>query len=233
MAIARPRLATQISGTLGPVEFAQHKSLVIIRKRKKPKTLVTWRTIESQRLNQLKLTTWKSLLPYTTLIDQWNLWAATHPLTNRLGQPYTLSPFQHFMRLYMPTPSNLYNYTVYTPTEYPQTPPPDPFLAHLIAPSTLIVTADFSATDTKPITRSFFYSDPYTTADPPQNLRHHHLAYNGYNYPQSATVNFTALLTARHITFTPGSKTIITVTGARGRQPRSTPSIHTLTVAAP
>ena len=233
MAIARPAHFTAISGKMGCVEFAQRGLTTTIRNAKKPKTKVTWRTIEAQRIHACKIYLWKWLHanePQTIIL--WNDYATRHPITNRLGNAKTITSLHWFLALYIQT-IDLKNATAYPPYYYPQTPAPVTFTATFVAPSSLTITADFVPESRYKVVRSFYYSPPILTSATDPKLRRLHLANNNHPYGQSPTTDFTTLLTRREITFTPGQQTLITVIGVQDYHPRSVPYTLLVTVTAP
>lgn len=233
MAIARPRLFTAISGTLGPVEFAQRGKTTIIRTRKKPKTKVTWRTIEAQRLLAYKISVWRYWTHNLSYYEQrWKDYTIQHPARNRLRQFHTLSPFQMFISLFTPH-DYTENATIWPPTAFPQTGPPADDWVTITAPSTLIVSADWDLTNIYDPITIVTYSDPITPITHITKLRHHALPAYLYHWYQPHQKDYTAFCTKREISWTTGQQVIVTLIGSVGKFPRSTPYTYTVTVTAP
>ena len=233
MAIARPSLFTAISGKMGCIEFAQRGKTTMIRNAKKPKTKVTWRTIEAQRLLAYKISVWKKWIPYWNAYDRcWQTYAAKHPSHNRLGQHCTLSAFQCFLSLFTPD-DYTENATIWPPTGFPQTGAPADFWATITAPSTLIVSADWDLTNVyDPITIAT-YSDPVTSATNYNRLRHHSLPAYLYHWYQPHQKDYTSFCVQHQISWSPGQQIVVTLIGSVGKFPRSIPYPYTVTVAAP
>jgi hypothetical protein len=233
MAIARARLFTAISGKVGSVEFAQRGLTTIIRNAKKPKTKVTWRTIEAQRLHAYKIYLWKYYQTiYPDFLPEWQKYAATHSVKNRFGQTHTLSAFQFYMKLFAPTqPLNALQ--EWPPTHFPQTPPPTTFSATITTPSALIVTAYFIPSPPAKITQVLYYSDPITPSTNYDRLRYHHLINTIQPILPPYSTDLTSLCTARNITWSPGTQIIIATVGIDPQHPKSIKSFYTVTAAAP
>jgi len=230
MALGTQNLFTTISGTVGSLEFAQHRGATIIRNAKKPKTLVTWRTIEAQRLHALKIQCWKHYTAnHPDQIDRWKNYATYHTVKNRFGQSKTLSAFQWFLKLYAPS-QPWDNLTSIAPEFFPLSPPPANFWATLTAPSTLIVNADIFHWSQDAQLKILYLSDPILPTTNLKRLRHHHLINHSYLDIQS---NFTALLIKRQLTYTPGQQVILTLITTLDYWPRSLPVQTTITVSAP
>ena len=234
MATARPLLFTAISGKMGTVEFAQRGPTTIIRNAKKPKTKVTWRIIEAQRIHAYKISVWKSFTTDHPLwVTRWNQYAISHPLKNRIGQTTTISGFQYFMKLFHPCPEGL-NHTSYPPYKYPKTRDPVTYWATITAPSTFIVYADFNYHEWFKILKRIKYSDPLPPSGiTPPKLQHHQLI-NDYCIENTEHErDYSTLCAQRDITFTPGDQIIVTLTAIYDWHETSIPYPLTITVAAP
>lgn len=233
MATARPRLLTQISGTLASLEFAQHPSLILIRKRKKPKTLVSPARIEAQRLHAYKLTIWQTMIhPYPLRVQDWHLYATTHPLKNRLGQRHTISPFQCYLKLFKPF-DNAPNFTMYAPLQHIPVPSIPTLTAAITAPSTFLIHAQFTPEYYPYTVCHLHYSDPLTPTTNLTRLRHHHLGTDFTTPYGPHDLNFTARCIRLGRAWLPGQQIIITLTPSIICYEPSPPTTYTATVAAP
>jgi len=223
MAIARPRLVTQISGTLGPVEFAQHKSLAILRKRKKPQTLITWRTIEAQRLQAQRIAAWQWLKTQSyDPIGRWHTWAINHPVKNRLGQTHTLSAFQWFCKLYCPT-RYLQNFSIYAPRS--ETPASQPINVELsiFGDQMISINAEFPCHDYQTTIKIIYYSDPILPTTNLTRLRHHLLTYQYAYAGQHIFTDYTDLCIQRNIWWPHSGEYMFTIIGLHAQELRSQP----------
>jgi len=233
MAIARPRLFTAITGKMGAVEFAQRGKVTIIRNAKKPKTKVTLPLIEAQRYHALKIAIWKQyVIPYPNRLKNWTTYAATHPITNRIGQLHTLSPFQSYMSITTPFPHGV-NDTIEAPLEPPRTKTPTALTATITAPSTFLVTIELAGYYFPYTTLIFHFSDPLSTN--PHHFRYHFLTVDlasAFDEPPY-NFDFTQRCTQLGYAWLPGQQVIVTLKAARVGHEPSLPLSYTATVAAP
>lgn len=233
MALVASNILTAISGKIGGVEFAQIGSRTIAKTQKKRKTLLTWRTIEAQRVHAYKISIWKAMTTDTPEnIRAWNLYAASHPLRNRLSQQRTLSGFQYFMLHFIPD-QNMGGTTMCAPTSFPRTSSPLTFSAAITAPYAFTVTSTFNYPVFSMLQKVVSYSDPCSASPNPQTLRYHRLAANTIGLPDSAPYSYADLCARREIAFVPGQHITVRLIAIHQLRQPSPPSYYTLTIAAP
>ena len=114
MAICKPSVIANISGKLSGCEFAITRNGTVIKHQKPPRQPSTLKALKSQWAWNHRASLWHTLNFDT--IRAWEIYAANHPVTNRLGETIYLNAFASFM-------SNLIDTTQMYPYPDLKTPP--------------------------------------------------------------------------------------------------------------
>ena len=97
MAIMKPSLPAAISGRLVGLEFAVAKNGIVVKHRKPPRRMNSRREVNARTVFARRVSDWDAMTREAAL--EWNAYAATHPVINRLGQTRYLSGYNWFHKL--------------------------------------------------------------------------------------------------------------------------------------
>jgi hypothetical protein len=93
----KPSIPAAISGRLVGIEFSCTKGGIVVKRRKPPRQMDSRREIEARTVFYRRANDWSAMTREAML--EWNAYAATHPVVNRLGQTRYLSGYNWFMKL--------------------------------------------------------------------------------------------------------------------------------------
>jgi len=113
MALARSTLLSALSGIVGGSEVAMTKNGMVVKNRKPSRSML------SPNEQRAKLAFLQSARAWTALtheqVQQFNAYANTHPVTNRLGESKCISGRAWFMKLRVPASEDYDPFTETTP----------------------------------------------------------------------------------------------------------------------
>jgi hypothetical protein len=95
MASIKLSLLSAISGRIESTEYAMTRNGVVGKHRKPPRRLDRPKQIEARTVFGRRISDWHTMT--TAAKTEWNAYAATHPVTNRLGQAKCITGFNWFM----------------------------------------------------------------------------------------------------------------------------------------
>jgi len=95
MAICKPSITGNISGKLSGCEFAVTRNGAVIKHQKPPRGFNTLWSEKSRAAWNQRASLWHTLA--SDEVRAWEVYAANHPVTNRLGETTYLNAYQSFM----------------------------------------------------------------------------------------------------------------------------------------
>jgi hypothetical protein len=96
MARVKPKLCSAISGTVDGVEFAMTRQGIVAKHRKPPRGLNRPKQYEARTVLARRISDWHDMTPEAMV--EWSAFAATHPVTNRLGRTIYLTGYNWFLK---------------------------------------------------------------------------------------------------------------------------------------
>ena len=95
MALCKPSLLANVSGKLSGCEFAITRNGCVLKHQKPPRQFSTLHAEQSRAAWNHRASLWHTL--DVDEVRAWEVWAANHPTTNRLGETIYLNAYQSFM----------------------------------------------------------------------------------------------------------------------------------------
>ena len=229
MAISKPALFSQISGSVGSLEFALDAGSTVIKKSKTKCRHTTQPAIIARKENAIKLLyarpgTWW----YETFLERWTTYARITPVKNRLGVLIYRPWIYHYLHHCHVTPAGeLTDYNA--PLSLPKAPLPTGLSVSITAPCSVSYTMYAPTTKTPG-----YYHHLYIT--PPTNKPHAHPNQLRRLIHQEVTDSYPYISTAAAkygFTFLPGDTHTIHFTHSFLNYPVSQTITYNATVAAP
>lgn len=97
MASIKLSLLSAISGRIESAEYAMTRNGVVAKHRKPPRRLDRPKQIEARTVFARRISDWHTMTDAAK--TEWNAYASSHPVTNRLGQSKYITGFNWFLKL--------------------------------------------------------------------------------------------------------------------------------------
>jgi len=97
MARVKPSLLSEISGCIESTEFAMTRNGIVAKRRKPCRRLDRPRQIDARTVFSRRVADWHTMT--TAAKTEWNAYAATHPVVNRLGHSKYITGYNWFLKL--------------------------------------------------------------------------------------------------------------------------------------